>query len=97
MWYYFKEPVVQFIGISREALHIHIGLFLFIIGSILFRNASNKFLCAWVIVLIAQSINEFFDFYDWYIWTKSWNWHKSLYDFIHTMFWPSVILLLKSK
>ncbi len=97
MWYDFKEPIVAFFGMSREALHIHFGMTLFLLGAVLFRNTPRRFFYAWLFVLAAQSINELLDFHDWYQWTQSWNWYKSLQDYVHTMLWPSVLLILFSR
>jgi len=97
MWYYFKEPIVNFFGMSRDALHVHAGLALFLLAPIMFRKSPRRFLYAWLVVLAAQLVNELLDFHDWYRWTQSWNWHKSITDFIHTMLWPSVLLALSSR
>ncbi|HMN13110.1 MAG TPA: hypothetical protein PKD55_12375 [Bellilinea sp.] len=94
MWYNFKEPIVELFSMSREALHIHFGLALFMLGAVLFRNTTTRFFYAWLFVLAAQSINELLDFHDWYRWTQSWNWSKSLQDYVHTMLWPSVLFIL---
>jgi len=96
MWYYFKEPIVEIFNIPREALHIHFGLTLFLLVVLLFRSCRRRFLYAWIVVLAAQSINELLDFHDWYRWTQSWNWSKSLGDYFHTMIWPSVLLALST-
>lgn len=94
MWYHFKEPIVALFGMSREALHIHFGMALFLLGAVLFRNTPSRFVYAWLFVLAAQSVNELLDFHDWYRWKQSWNWRKSLQDYVHTMLWPCVLLVL---
>lgn len=97
MWHDFKEPIVELFSMSREALHIHFGLALFLLGTVQFRNASRRFFFAWLFVLIAQSINEVLDFHDWYLWTHSWNWYKSLQDYVNTMLWPSVLFIISTR
>jgi hypothetical protein len=96
MWYYFKEPIVNFFGMSRDALHVHVGLTLFLLSIFLLYRNPRKILYAWLVVLAAQTINELLDFHDWYYWTKSWNWHKSVSDSIHTLLWPSILFALLS-
>ena len=91
MWYQLKEPIVEFFGMSRDALHVHVGLALFLLVVALLRSCPRRFLYAWMVVLIVQSINELLDLHDWYYWTRSWNWRKSLGDYVHTMLWPSIL------
>lgn len=97
MWYYIKDPIVEFSGVSRDALHVHLGLVIFLLVSIYFRNHPRRLLFGWLAVLAAQTINEALDFHDWYVWTRGWNWRKSLTDYVHTLLWPSILLLLASR
>lgn len=48
-------------------------------------------------MLAAQTLNELLDFHDWYSWMQSWNWRKSVVDYIHTMFWPTVLFVLARR
>jgi len=93
VWHHVKEPIVLFFGISRDALHVHLGLVLFLIVATLFRDNPRRFLYAWIAVLTAETINELLDFHDWYHWTGYWNWRKSMIDYAHTLLWPSIFLL----
>ena len=94
MWYQIKEPVVQFLGLSRDALHVHLGLAIFVILALLLRRVPNSLVYAWVALFALQTANELLDLYDWYIWTQSLNWRKSAGDYLHTMFWPTILLAI---
>ncbi|MFC3640168.1 hypothetical protein ACFONL_22795 [Camelimonas fluminis] len=90
MWHYYKEPIVEFFAMSRDALHVHLGLAIFFCALLLLNGRRHAVIWAWVMVLCAQTINELLDFHDWYIWVHAWNWKKSLMDCAHTLLWPSV-------
>lgn len=97
MWYHVKEPIVLFFGMSRDALHIHLGLALFLLTAALFRGNPRRFLYAWIAVLAAQTVNELLDLHDWYQWTQHWNWRKSMIDYMHTMLWPTILLIFLTR
>lgn len=94
VWYRFKQPIVDSLGISRDALHVHLGLFVFLLVAIASRSSSKRFWYAWLAVLAAETANELLDFHDWYRWTGSFNWRETVRDYAHTMLWPSVLLAL---
>lgn len=90
MWHYYKEPLVSFIELSRDALHVHFGLAIFFSVWLILIGRRNALMYAWMVVFCAQTVNELLDFHDWYVWVQAWNWKKSLADYVHTMLWPSV-------
>jgi len=97
MWYHFKDVIGEFSGISRDALHVHVGLFVFLIVAAWFRNNPRSLLYGCLVVLAAQTINEALDLLDWYRWARRWTWEKSLTDYVHTMLWPIILLVLASR
>lgn len=94
MWHYYKEPIVDFFQMSRDALHVHLGLAIFLSIFVLLNGRRHAVFWAWAFVLCVQIINELLDFHDWYIWVQAWNWRKSLRDCAHTLLWPSVLACL---
>lgn len=97
MWHNLKEMTVDFLGISRDTLHIHFGLSIFFLVTIAYRYNSRRLRYAWLAVLATETLNEILDFHDWYLWTGSLNWHESIFDYIQTMFWPSVIICFAER
>ena len=94
MWHEIKEPVVRFLDQSRDALHIHFGLMIFISLFLLLRGHPRAALLAWAGVVLAQLVNEALDLHDWFFWTRGWNWRDALRDTVLTLIWPTVLLVL---
>jgi hypothetical protein len=78
-----KTDVATLLGISKDALHIHLGLFLFVALVLLLRRSPAHPL-PWLIVLGFEVVNEVFDIF---------HWHSGAWS-INTMWWPTVALLL---
>ncbi|MBZ9676004.1 hypothetical protein [Mesorhizobium sp. ES1-1] len=88
-WYLYKEPIVAFFGISKDALHIHFGLVAFAGIALLCRRRSrNPLLIAWIAVLVLEVVNEALDYLDWNIFRPD-----MASDLINTMLWPSLYYL----
>jgi cell shape-determining protein MreD len=90
----FKEYLISLTGLSRDALHVHIGLAVFIIVRLLWRWRFG-WSVAWLCALAAALAGEWLDIRSVGIGTNSMqpdqsNWH----DLWNTMLWPSVLLIL---
>ncbi|SFZ80674.1 hypothetical protein SAMN02983003_0061 [Devosia enhydra] len=94
MWHELKEPIVRLLDQSRDALHIHFGLIIFIAILVALRRHPKAALIAWFGVLAAQVGNEALDLHDWFFWTRGWNWRDALRDSLLTLIWPTVLLVL---
>jgi hypothetical protein len=60
-----KTDVATLLGISKDALHIHLGLFLFVALVLLLRRSPAHPL-PWLIVLGFEVVNEVFDIFHWH-------------------------------
>jgi hypothetical protein len=88
-----KLWLVEFTGLAKDALHIHVALLLFFGSALLFRwRLSDPRL--WLIVLAAALAGEAWDIHDTVSFggtlDPSANWH----DIWNTLLWPTVIGLL---
>lgn len=89
---FLKQGLVDTTGLSRDALHIHIGLLIMVVG-FAFLGSFRRLAVLWFAVLVAAAVNELFDLYAWYGWTGGFNWADSIHDLINTMLWPTVFLI----
>ena len=89
----FKLSVVAATGLTKDALHIYVGLTIFLLVVLLFRRSPRSW-APWGAVLIAACIGEFLDMRDDIRSLGHWRWLASLHDIVNTMFWPTVLMLL---
>ena len=93
-WALLKEAVVDTTGLSKDALHVHLGLIvLFSFSAILNRPIAS--LLPWLAVLLLELGNEVMDLVFWYMLGKLEiaQWHESLSDLIITMILPTIFVL----
>lgn len=88
-----KTDLATFLGISKDALHIHLGLILFV-GLVLILRRSPSNLLPWLVVLAFELANELMDIFHWHPGAWSFELGDSGKDLINTMVWPTVILIL---
>lgn len=86
-----KLWVVEWSGLSKDALHVHLALVTFLTVGVAAKRPLSSF-APWISVLVLQATNEVFDYLlpwrptDWAM--------QSLHDMANTMFWPTLILVL---
>jgi hypothetical protein len=88
-----KTDIATFLGISKDALHIHLGLFLFV-GLVLLLRRSPAHPLPWLLVLGFEVLNELMDIFHWHAGSWSFEIGDSGKDLIGTMLWPTILLLL---
>ncbi len=69
-----KTHIVSFTGLERDALHIYVGIGVFLITSLLFKNHRYRWLIALFTVIAAASMGEVLDRHDQLIISKHWYW-----------------------
>ena len=89
-----KAWIVDLVGVSKDALHVHLGLAIFLSVALLLRRWHHGPVMAWLIVAVLQSLNEIMDAGDWINWTGTTNWAETARDTGATLLWPTVLLLL---
>lgn len=89
----FKILLVDTFGLSRDALHVYVGLIIFFGTALIFRLALRDIRPV-LAVLLAACVGELWDIYDTeavgaqQVYAGNWQ------DIWNTMFWPLVIMLL---
>ncbi|MDF3019505.1 MAG: hypothetical protein K0Q92_808 [Steroidobacteraceae bacterium] len=88
-----KLDIVGFTGLSKDALHIYVGLGVWLLAAALFRR-SIATLRPWLAVLVVACGIECFDALDDWRQLGRWRYMASLHDVVNTLFWPTVLALL---
>lgn len=91
-----KLIILSILEISKDAIHIHIGLIVFIAAVVLWKKGSIDALCLIPVVFVA-SLMELLDLIDDYTYQGSVRMvalTASIHDLINTMLWPVVIVIL---
>lgn len=86
-----KLGIISITGLSRDALHISVGLTLLIVASCITRRSLGCF-SSWLVVLASASLIELFDLLDDKASLGYWRWGASLHDIANTLFWPTVLV-----
>lgn len=88
-----KLYLVTTTGLSRDALHICVGLALFLVAAVIFRKSLRSFLPVLIVMAVAI-LGELLDMRDDFRVFGYWDWQNSLGDFINSVFWPLAICLM---
>jgi hypothetical protein len=88
-----KLFLVSALGLSRDALHVHVGLGVYFAVAILLRRPLGS-LVPLAAVFLAAVTGEALDLRDDVRSLGYWRWQASLGDILNTTFWPFVIWLL---
>ena len=87
-----KDVLEATFHLSRDALHVHIGLVIFIAIAAVLRG-ERRFLIAFVALLAACLLGEMADFYYAAQRNMRFHWLGSAKDVVNTMLWPAIGLL----
>jgi hypothetical protein len=88
-----KLALVDLTGLSKDALHIYVGLAVFLVVAIATRRQLRSWV-PWFAVLAAAVLGEILDMQDDFMYFGHWRVLVSLHDIANTLFWPTVLLLL---
>jgi len=91
LWIGYKMRLVDFVGLTNDAMHIHGSILILFVSAIVLRRRPDSIWC-WLIVLIAELFNEFADLKGMAPGEATVD--AAVHDIYNTMFWPTVILLL---
>lgn len=89
-----KTHIISFTGLEKDALHIYVGIVIFLITSLLFKNHRYRWLIALFTVIAAAIMGEVLDRHDQLIIDKHWYWQGSLHDIVNTCFFPTLFTLI---
>lgn len=88
-----KLFIIATLGLSKDALHIYVGLSVFLITALVLRKSLRSFL-PWLAVLLVALAGESLDAFDDIQSLGHWRWGASIHDIVNTLFWPTVLLCL---
>ncbi len=89
MWSDLKLFVVELAGVSKDTLHVHIGLIIFFGSAFLLKRFPASVL-PWLIVLGLELVNEAMDLLGQRHLVMA-EWAGSLRDLFNTMLWPTIL------
>jgi hypothetical protein len=88
-----KLTIVAVAGLSKDALHIYVGLAVFLIVAIVLRKPLRS-IVPWIAVIAIAVAGEVLDMRDDLSSLGCWRWDASLHDILNTLFWPTILFLL---
>lgn len=89
----FKHELVQIADLSKDALHVYVGLTVFLAVAAIARKGLRSTAALLVVVVVAVA-GEVLDLRDeWHV-HEHLKWGASLHDLLNTCFWPLVLWLL---
>jgi len=88
-----KLEIVELVDLSKDAIHIHIGLAVFFMSVLLMSRNKITIKCLIPVFLVAISM-ELLDLYDDQRSLGFFRFSNSLHDLINTLIWPIIIWLL---
>ncbi len=81
------------VPLSKDAVHIYIGLVVFFAAVALWKRGRIQFACLVPVSVVALGM-EAFDLFDDYRSFGYLRWDASLHDVVNTVFWPVLIVML---
>jgi hypothetical protein len=91
LWIGYKIRLVEYVGLTNDAMHVHGSILILLISAIVLRRRPDNILC-WLIVFAAELFNEYADLKGLAPGEASID--ASLHDLYNTMFWPTVFVVL---
>ncbi len=88
-----KLELVHLFGLPKDALHIYIGLAIFLGTAMVFRRSLRSWLPIGC-VLAAALVGEAWDHLDGWRYRQAYSLARSWHDLWNTLFWPAVLFLL---
>lgn len=91
-WSFLKSDIDTITGLPDDALHVLAGMLVLLAAAYVLRRPPWTWQ-AWIVVLIAETINETYDLLQTVVLSDEGNLRASLHDFWLTLLWPTIILL----
>ncbi|HEY7809270.1 MAG TPA: hypothetical protein VIA98_02695 [Allosphingosinicella sp.] len=88
-----KLELVGALGLAKDALHIYVGLGVFLLAAMLSRRPLKSLVPIGAVVLVALA-GEAWDLFDTVEAGQRIRWDKSWHDLWNTIFWPAALFLL---
>ena len=88
-----KLAIVTATGLSKDALHIYVGLAVFLAAAVVLHKPLRS-IVPWLVIFAMAIAGEVLDMRDDIASLGYWRWGASLHDVLNTLFWPTVLLLI---
>lgn len=92
-WQSAKLAVLSALDLSKDALHIYVGLLVFLLAALIFRRPIRS-LVPWLTVLAVAALGEAVDAIENIRSLGQWQRAASVHDLINTLVWPTILHLL---
>ena len=90
-WIGYKMRLVETVGLTNDAMHIHGSLLILFGSAMILRRRPDSVWC-WLIVLLAELFKEYADLQGQAPGETTID--AAMHDLYNTMFWPTIILIL---
>ena len=90
-WVSYKIWLIDTVGLTNDAMHVHGALLILCVSAILLRRRPDSLWC-WLIVFLAELFNEYADLHGQGPGEATID--AAMHDLYNTMFWPTIILIL---
>lgn len=87
-----KLSIIELVSLSKDAIHIHIGLLVFFFAVMLWRRGRVDYLALLPVFFVA-GVMEYFDLRDDMASLGYGRWIASAHDLINTAFWPTIAVV----
>lgn len=87
-----KLIILDALSLSKDAIHVHIGLLVFFLAVVLWRRGQLDILALLPVFLVAGGM-EVLDLRDDLGSLGYMRWSASLHDLINTVFWPTLVVI----
>ena len=84
----FKLIVLEMLSLSKDAIHMHVGLGVFVLAILLWRRGRVDVLALLPVFLVA-GVMEALDLFDDMASLGYLRWSASVHDMVNTTFWPT--------
>jgi hypothetical protein len=88
-----KLAIVAHTGLSKDALHIYVGLSVYVLVALFVKKSMRSLLPVAAVAVLACA-GELVDIIDDVRSLGYWRWEASLHDIANTLAWPVVLCLL---
>ena len=88
-----KLIILDVLNLSKDAIHMHLGLLVFFLAVVLWRRGRFDVLALLPVFMVASAM-EILDLHDDLVSLGYMRWSASLHDLINTLFWPTIIVIL---
>jgi cell shape-determining protein MreD len=90
-WIGYKTRLVEVVGLTNDAMHVHGSILILFVSAIILRRRPDSIWC-WLIVFAAELFNEYADLKG--VAPGEATMDAAVHDLYNTMLWPTVILIL---